>query len=99
MPAYPGVEAIESGMKVEKADETSGTAISETADPVAKVKEFYEFKLKEAGYKVETTSINSDGKDIVMISSSKDDGKNSVNAVVVVEEGKTRVTLNYQNKK
>lgn len=99
VPAYPGAKPLAGGMTVEKAGESSGTAISEVADPVAKVKEFYETKLKEAGYKVESTTISSGGKDTIMISSSKDDGKTSVNAVVAVEEGKTRLTVNYQIKK
>lgn len=37
VPAYPGVKALEGGMKIEKADETSGMAVSETADAVGKV--------------------------------------------------------------
>ena len=100
VPMYPGATSDSiGGMREEKDDHIKGNFIGQTTDPMAKVKEFYETKLKEAGYTTETNTININGVDSASISGKKDDGKTSVDVMLNGAKEKTAIILGYEGKK
>ncbi len=99
VPSYPGATAGAGGMKGENNGVLSGMAMFETTDAAAKVQEFFQSKLKEAGYKVETTSTDAGGKNAAYVNGQKESPKSSVNAVISSEQGKTSIMVTYEGPK
>lgn len=99
VPAYPGAASQPGGMKTEKSDKIVGMTVLQTPDPVAKVKEFFESKLKADGYTTEVNTMNFNGNDSATVSGKKNDGKQTVNVVIATESGKTSVMVNYEGPK
>ena len=99
VPGYPGAASKQGGMRVAKGDKLSGMTMAESPDPVGKVKDFYEARLKAAGFKTETTVTNSGGNDSAIVSATKDDGKQTVSLVIASDGAKTSIMLNYEGPK
>lgn len=100
VPQYPGLKAGGGGgMRSEKDGITSGVISGETTDPVGKVKEFFESKLKAAGYTVEANIANANGADSGFIKGVKEDGRSSINIMLTGEGEKTSVAVQYQGPK
>lgn len=99
VPQYPGLKTSTGGMRSEKDGVATGAVAGETADPVVKVKDYFESTLKEAGYTVETNVANANGADSGFIRGTKDDGKQSVSVMLGAEGGKTSVMVQYQGPK
>ena len=94
VPTYPGATPQPGGVKVEKGATVSGTVISNTSDPVAKVREYYASKLTDEGY---TIDIAGDAGTAVVIGN-KDSNKRNVTAMIAVEKGVTNVVITYESK-
>jgi hypothetical protein len=101
VPAYPGATPAAGSMRMEKGDTLSGSSHSETKDSVAKVKEFFDSKLKEQGYKTEAMIMNLDGKDNASVTGTKKDGdrKTSITVSISAVDGKTAVMTYYEGPK
>ena len=97
VPVYPGAKPGQGGMRSEQGGKLTGVSMLETNDEVSKVAAFYDSKLKEAGFKVETTSLSADGKGNAILNGTKAD--QTVNAVISDESGKTKVMLSYEGPK
>lgn len=99
VPTYPGAQPVEgSGFSSETPDGVAGMQSSTSTDSITQAKELYESKLKAAGFETHVNSLNSDGKETVSISATKDADKTSVNVIIVNEDGKTKLTTSYQGK-
>lgn len=96
---YPGATPAPGSVRLEKNDTLSGSFVSETKDSVVKVKEFFDAKLKEQGYKTEAFVLNADGKDSATVSGTKDDGKWKITVAATTGDGKTTVMLVYEGPK
>lgn len=99
VPMYPNLRSQPGGMRSEKNGVVAGAFAAETVDAGAKVKEFYETKLKEAGFETNVTSTSANGGEFNIVNGTKDDGKTKVNAIITTENGKTGVMINYEGKK
>ncbi len=100
VPLYPGVKSEEGGgFRAEKNGKISGSFIGTTADPSAKVKEFYDAKLKEAGFTTEVSTMNMNGTDSAIVAGKKEADKSTVNVMINTEKGKTAVVLSYEGAK
>ena len=84
---------------MEKDETLSGSFISETKDSAVKVKEFFDAKLKEQGFKTEAMVLNFDGKDNATVSGTKDDGKRKITVTATTNSGKTTVQVIYEGPK
>ena len=100
VPVYPGATSSQGGgMKNEKEGVVNGAIALESADPVAKIKEFYEAQLKGAGFKVESNEISADGKQTIILNGTNDSTTSRVNVMASTEAGKTAVMLSYSGPK
>jgi len=100
VPVYPGATSTNGGgMKSVKENVATGAVGLQSADPVGKIKEFYEAKLKEAGYKVESNEITADGKQTVILNATNEASSSTFNVIASSEEGKTALMLNYSGPK
>lgn len=97
VPLYPAALAKTGGMRSEKADKMSGIYTVETSDPMNKVKDFYEPKLKEAGFKTETMTFNNGKGDTTTLSGAKENYQLTVTATQ--EDGKTTIAITYDGPK
>jgi hypothetical protein len=94
IPVYPGDQVPTESVTHRNSKVITGSRSFITADPLMKVKQFYEAKFKESGYDIRVTNGVTDGNDTV--TGSKDSGKYSVSAWIRTEdEGKTVVTIYY----
>lgn len=96
VPLYPAVKVQSGGLRAERAGKISGTLVTESADGVAKVREFYETKLKADGYQTEVTTMNRDGADSAVVKGTKVDGDRHLNILINADAGKTIIILNYE---
>jgi hypothetical protein len=96
VPNYPGAKPGQGGMKAEKDGVLSGLSIAESTDPAAKVKEFYETKLKADGYQVESVAI---GADAAQLTAKKATPKSAINITISTDSGKTNVMVTYERAK
>lgn len=99
VPAYPGLTVQQGGLTTEQAGKVTGMSLAQSADPAAKVKEFYEAKLKEAGFKTETISTTVNGSDLASVSGSKDSPLQKVTIALTADGGKTNVAIQYEGAK
>jgi hypothetical protein len=99
VPVYPGATSSGGGMKSVKENVASGAVGLQSADPVGKIKDFYEAKLKEAGYKVESNEITADGKQTVILNATNETSRSTLHVIASSEEGKTALMLNYSGPK
>lgn len=100
VPVYPGAANNQGGgMKNEKDGAVNGAIVLESADSVGKIKEFYETRLKTAGFKVESNEISADGKQTIILNGTNDSTTSKVNIMASTDEGKTSVMLNYSGPK
>lgn len=96
VPAYPGATATPGGIRSEKGDKISGMSIAESTDPLTKVKEFYEGKLKEAGFKVESTLA---GAEAAVLSGTKDATHETLQVTISRADNKTTIMFTYEGPK
>ena len=99
VPAYPGLTVQQGGMTSEQNGKVTGVSLAESADPVTKVKDFYEAKLKEAGFTTEANVASVNGADSANVSGSKDTPSQKVNIVITATDGKTTVAIQYEGAK
>ncbi len=99
VPTYPGAQNKKGGMRSEKEDKVSGMFATETTDAAAKVKDFFEPKLKADGFQVETTTINGGNGDIITLKATKDGDSRTVSVIITTDSGKTNVAINYDGPK
>ena len=99
VPAYPAAQTQSGGMKMEKAESIAGAFTAQTPDATAKVKAFFESKLKTDGFEIETTTANTDGNDSAVITGHKDDGKRTITVLINAEKGTTSLVINYEGPK
>jgi len=99
IPAYPGAQNQPGGMRGDTPEGVAGNASFTTTDPVAKVRQFYEAKLKADGFETQLNTFASGGKEIVSIDGDKNEGKTSLNLIISGEEGRTTVQASYQGPK
>jgi hypothetical protein len=99
VPVYPNVKVKTGGMRSESGSKVNGLFMSETSDPPAKVKEFFDGKLKELGYEVSTSSYTTDKGEVSSLSSTKDAEQKKISVVVSIEDGKTALMVQYEGPK
>jgi len=99
VPAYPGLTVQQGGLTTEQNGKVTGMSMAESADPVTTVKDFYEAKLKEAGFKTETLTSTVNGADLASVSGSKDSPQQKVTIALTAADGKTTVTIQYEGAK
>ena len=99
VPSYPGTTAKEGGMRIEKDGAVSGMAMAESTDAVSKVKDFFDAKLKAAGFKVESSVAKINGSENAMVNGTKDDSRQKVGAIINSDQGKTSIILTYEGPK
>ncbi|CAN5810352.1 hypothetical protein BH11VER1_BH11VER1_03750 [soil metagenome] len=99
VPMYPNLKSQPGGMRSEKNGAIAGAFAAETTDAATAVKEFYEAKLKEAGFETNITTTGTGGGEFIIIHGTKDDDKSQVSAVISSKDGKTGVMINYEEKK
>ena len=92
VPVYPGIKPQAGGVKQETKEKASGTFMAQTNDAPAKVSEFYDSKLKAAGYETQTTTI---GGEMSVVTGTRDGGKRTVNVMINTEKGVTNVVITY----
>ena len=95
VPAYPGAQAQPGGMKTERQGVASGRFTAQTADAPAKVREFFEAKLKADGYEV---TVPTDAESPV-ISAKKDGEKRTVTVLLTGGSSGTQVVVTYAGPK
>jgi hypothetical protein len=98
VPTYPGAQNA-GGMRSEKADKVSGMYGTETTDAPAKVKDFFEPKLKAGGFEVETSTISGGNGEIITLKATKDGDKQTLTVIITTDNGKTRIAINYDGPK
>lgn len=99
MPSYPGAVSQPGSVVTERPGKVSGMIMLQTSDPIAKVQEFYESKLKADGFVTEGKTLGVNGENnTALISGKHDDGK-KVDAVIGTKQGKTTVMLNFEGPK
>ncbi len=96
IPAYPGATATPGGIRSEKGDKVSGMSVVESTDPLTKVKEFYDSKLKEAGFKVDSTLA---GADAAVLSGTKDATHETLQVTISRADNKTTIMFTYEGPK
>ena len=96
---YPGATPAPGSMRMEKDDMLNGSFMAETKDSAVKVKEFFDAKLKEKGFKTEAMNLNFDGKENATVRGTKDDEKRKITVTATSEEGKTTVMIIYEGPK
>jgi len=99
VPAYPAVKTEVGGMRSDKKDGVSGTYTFETGDAAEQVKGFFEGKLKDAGFEVETNAGSSADGEFHVVKGTKDATHQTVNVMITGEKGKTGVVLTYEGAK
>lgn len=99
VPAYPGLTIQQGGLTTEKEGKVTGMSLAESADPVTKVKEFYEAKLKESGFNTEANVASINGADSANVSGSKETPAQKVNVVITTNGGRTSVAIQYEGAK
>jgi len=99
VPSYPGTATKEGGMRIEKEGAVSGMAMAESRDSVSKVKDFYDARLKAAGFKVESSIAKINGTENAMVNGTKEDGRQKVGAIINSDQGKTSIILTYEGPK
>jgi hypothetical protein len=98
LPAYPGA-TVQGNFSARGAEGTGGSFGFATDDSIDKVTKFYNDALKQAGLKVETHSLQADGKLTVSSVTGEDESKKRTAAVqVITAEGKTQVTVVFSSK-
>jgi hypothetical protein len=87
-------------MRSEKGDTVSGMFAAQTPDAVAKVKEFYDSKLKELGYKTETSDVNTGTGTMSTVTVQKDDKQKEISVLINQNSGEpTNITIQYSGSK
>ena len=99
VPTYPGMTSQHGGLRTEQEGKVNGMSLAESADPVAKVKEFYELKLKEAGFKTEARTASVNGSESASVSGTKENPAQSVTVIITGNAGKTSVAIQYEGAK
>ena len=95
VPGYPGAQAQFGGMKTERLGVVSGTFTAQTADAPAKVREFFEAKLKADGYEV-TVAPDTESP---VISAKKDGGKRAITVLLTGGKPATQLAVTYEGPK
>jgi hypothetical protein len=96
VPRYPGARA-DSFSTLEAAEETSGTFTIHTADPAAQVLDFYEKALREAGFEVEKSTLQSAAAEGGNLTARA--GSRSLNVALAAQEGETQGLVAYAEKR
>lgn len=98
VPAYPGSNP-QGGLSISNAGEQGGTFSFVTSDSAEKVLSYYGGALKTAGFKVTTTTSNSDGKVGGLVSGQDDSQKRTATFIVSTGNDGTHVGATYSEKK
>ncbi len=93
--AYPGATAPEGAYSSTSGGQRTGSVTFRTADPVARVLEYYERTLKAAGLEVSKTTFTAQGSDGGMLNGSSQEPERSVMVMVNEEDGETEIAVNY----
>jgi hypothetical protein len=99
VPTYPGAKLLAGGTRGEKKDRLAGAFTAQTADAPSKVRAFFEAKLKADGFKLETTTSKTGGKNSAVVSAQKAANRQSITVLINVEKGTTSVVTNYEEPK
>ena len=99
VPAYPGAKPQGGGMKKDTANKVNGMFVGETGDGTAKVREFYETKLKAAGFETEATTSAVESSDSAVVTGRKDGGKRTLNVMLNTDKGVTTIVITYEGAK
>jgi hypothetical protein len=98
LPAYPGA-TLQGNFTARSSDGHGGNITFATDDSIDKVAKFYDDALKQAGFKVETHSLQADGKLSLSTVNAEDESKRRTVAVQVMgAEGKTQVNVAFSSK-
>jgi len=98
LPAYPGAQ-VQANFSGQSAQGSGGTFGFTTDDSIERVTRFYEDALRNAGLKVETHSIQADGKVTVSSVTGKDESESREATMQIMGiEGKTQVTVVFGSK-
>jgi hypothetical protein len=98
VPVYPG-SSPQSTFSANNAGEIGGTYSLTTSDAADKVMSYYGDALKSGGFKVSTTTSNTDGKIGGFVTGQDDNTKRSVTITVGTENGSTHIAVIYGEKK
>jgi hypothetical protein len=98
IPAYPGA-AAEGVYAAQTDDQNTGSFSATSDDGVDKVFSFYKDQLAAAGFKVTENRYSGSGGDGGMVAGESTDGKRTVSVILAAEDGKTKVTGTYSEKK
>jgi hypothetical protein len=99
VPSYPSASNLQNAMSVNSSTERSGTFTFVTSDAPDKVMSFYGDGLKSAGFKVSTTTTNSDGKVGGLVAGQNEADKRTVTVMVGGQTDGTHVSATYTEKK
>lgn len=96
VPIYPAVLKPAHGLRRESNGVTKGRAMFETADPLAKVKEFYENRFKADGFEITSDISTSRLFENAEIAGKKVDGNLTLRAEIHQMKARTIVNLIYE---
>ena len=97
VPIYPDLPRPPHGTGREENGVIKGRTNFETTDPLEKVKEFYENKLKADGFEITEATPAGRLFEKTEITGKKDDGKETLRAEIVQMKTRTFVTLLYES--
>lgn len=97
VPVYPGVTPT-NNFSANNANSMTGNYTFTTSDAPDKVFSYYGDTLKSGGFKVSTTTSNTDGKVSGMVNGSTDGDKRSVVVIAGTEADTTHVTVTFTAK-
>jgi len=92
---YPGASGPEGSVSSNVGGKRSGSATFRSADPVARVLEYYERSLKAAGMEVSKTTFTAQGSEGGVLNGNSSDPERTVGVMVGEEDGETAIRITY----
>jgi hypothetical protein len=98
VPVYPTVKG-ELHVAANPSDDVNrGTLDFASTDSVARVREFYYARFKEAGYSVDSGAGSLDGVESAVLKAKKDGGRFDALVTITAEEGNTHIRISFAGK-
>jgi len=96
VPLYPDLAKPAHGMRREENGVLKGRTMFETADPLDKVKEFYENRLKSDGFEITTDKSTARIFENAEIAGRKEDGRRILHVAIHQMKARTNVVVTYE---
>jgi hypothetical protein len=97
-PTYPGLKSV-NGVRTQKDGKSSGSYTGETPDSAAKVQDFYNHVLTQAGFQVESQAAAAGAQNSAILTAVHADRGRKVSVMVSGQSGKTMLVVNYEESK